>query len=49
MLADVHCPAEVRPVADLAQVDHRAGVGQQVALIQRPLDQAVQRRLVRGV
>ena len=49
MLADVHRAAEMRPLADLAQVDHRAGVGQQVALVQRPLDQAVQRRLVRRV
>ncbi len=43
MFAHVHRPAKVHPFADLAQVDDRVGVGQQIALVQRPLDQAVER------
>ncbi len=49
VLADVHRPAEAGPFADLAEVDDRVGVGQQVAFVQRALDQAVERGLVRRV
>ena len=45
---DVHGAAKSRPLANLAQVDYRVGVGEHVALVQRPLDQAVERRLLRS-
>ena len=49
VLANDHRAAEAGALAEFSQVDHRVGVGQQVAFVQRPLDQAVQRRLVRRV
>ena len=48
MLRDVHRPAKTGALANLAQMNDRVGVARDVALVQRPLDQPVERRLVRG-
>ena len=48
MFRDVHGAAELRAVADFAEVDDGVRVREHVAFDERAFDQPVQRRLVRG-